>query len=101
MILLDELIEVLQRDKFARHLARVGGTPRGLALRFAALAQLVEPVILPSPISADADDDAVIACALAAGAEIVVSGDKHLLQLQRYQTIEIITAADMLKRLPT
>jgi len=42
----------------------------------------------------DADDDHVLACALAAGAELIVSGDKHLLDLGgQYQGIPIFTPA--------
>lgn len=33
-------------------------------------------------MSIDPDDDAVLACAVAAGAELIVSGDKHLRNLK-------------------
>ena len=38
---------------------------------------------------ADPDDDAVLACAVAAHAEAVASGDPHLLQLSPFQGIPI------------
>lgn len=46
----------------------------------------------------DPDDDHVIACALAAEAEIIVSGDTDLLTLRRYRHIAILSAAQMLRR---
>jgi len=47
----------------------------------------------------DPDDNHVLACALAAKAETVVSGDKDLLDLVNYQDILILTAATALQRI--
>jgi predicted nucleic acid-binding protein len=48
----------------------------------------------------DPDDDHVLACALAAQADLIVSGDAHLLNLKNYQSIPIVAAAEALTRLP-
>jgi len=50
-------------------------------------------------VAGDADDDQVLACALAASADAIVSGDKHLRNLKTYQNIPIINAAEALARL--
>ncbi|MEA5477983.1 putative toxin-antitoxin system toxin component, PIN family [Pseudanabaena galeata UHCC 0370] len=42
----------------------------------------------------DADDDMVIECALVGNASHIVTGDKHLLSLVKYQDIAIAKAAD-------
>jgi predicted nucleic acid-binding protein len=42
------------------------------------------------------DDEAVIACALAARADLIVSGDQDLLVLKRYRRIRILNAAEAL-----
>ena len=47
-------------------------------------------------IEADPDDDVVLACAVAARAKVIVSGDSHLLTLKEYQGIEIVTARDLI-----
>lgn len=47
----------------------------------------------------DPDDDHVLACALAAQADLVVSGDSHLLDLNSYQGIPIVGAAEALERI--
>ena len=39
----------------------------------------------------DPEDDAVLACAVAARAPYIVSGDAHLLTLKRYQSIHIVS----------
>jgi predicted nucleic acid-binding protein len=38
----------------------------------------------------DPDDDPVLACALAAAAELIVSGDAHLLNLKHYHGIQVV-----------
>ncbi len=98
-ILLAELEEVLSRDKFAERLRRAGITPHELMLGYAALAQLIEPASIPRVVLADADDDAVLACAVAADAEAIVSGDSHLLKLRNFQNIPILSAAELLVRI--
>lgn len=48
------------------------------------------PIILPSPISRDPDDDKFVACALAANAKYIISGDDDLLCLKEYFGIRIL-----------
>jgi putative PIN family toxin of toxin-antitoxin system len=49
-------------------------------------------------ITADPDDDKFIICALADKCDLIISGDKHLLDLGSYHNIEIITPAAFLTR---
>ena len=50
-------------------------------------------------ITTDPDDNKIIECALVGSATHIVTGDKkHLLPLQNYQGIHIVTAADFLQR---
>ena len=58
---------------------------------------MVEPAIVPRVVR-DADDDQVIAAALAAQADLIVSGDDDLLAIGSYQGIRILTAAEALRR---
>ena len=62
---------------------------------------LVEPLSLPRIVPEDADDDQVIAAAVAAHAHMIVSGDRHLLALRAFEAIEIVTAAAAIERLLT
>jgi uncharacterized protein len=54
-------------------------------------AELVPDKALPRPVCSDRDDDKFIACALAGKSKVIVSGDKHLLNVSGFQGIEIIT----------
>ena len=78
------------------------GTPRRLLEQgFAAGAILrkVESPPLSAPVCRDPDDDAVLACALAAQAGLIVSSDKDWLALERFQRIPIVSAAQALAKL--
>ncbi|MBN1238863.1 MAG: putative toxin-antitoxin system toxin component, PIN family [Gammaproteobacteria bacterium] len=98
--LIAELEEVLAREKFAKRIAEVGSSVVEMVGDYLALAKLVRPAAHPSVVR-DPDDDEVIACALAAEAEVIVSGDADLLALGTYQDIAILTATQMLRRIAT
>ena len=98
-ILLAELTRILKRAKFTKVVTASGLGIEGLVLGYAELALLVEPVPIPPTIISDPDDDHVLACALSAQADLIVSGDKHLLDLGAFQNIEIIAAAQFMERL--
>jgi len=50
-------------------------------------------------IPADPADERVLACAVDAGADLIVSGDMHLLALGDYQGISILAVRGFLERL--
>ena len=53
--------------------------------------ELFSPAPLTEKVCDDADDDKFIACALAGKANLIVSGDKHLLKVKNYRGIEIVS----------
>jgi putative PIN family toxin of toxin-antitoxin system len=59
----------------------------------AAIAVLAEGV-LATPVCRDLDDDLILACATAASAEYLVSGDKDLLVLERHDSCRILSPRD-------
>ena len=97
--LLDEFADVISRDKFAAVLARTTHTSQALVLKLRESAELVASAPLPRPVSRDPDDDHVIAAAVAAQAEWIVTGDRDLLVLGSYEGIAIITPAQALRAL--
>ena len=52
--------------------------------------EIVTAPPLPEPVTADPDDNMFIACALAGNTKLIVSGDKHLLDINGYQDIEVL-----------
>ncbi|MFZ2050706.1 MAG: putative toxin-antitoxin system toxin component, PIN family [Solirubrobacteraceae bacterium] len=58
------------------------------------------PVATPPAITGDPDDDVVLACALAADVQVLVSGDRrHLLPVGQHQGVRIITPQALLAEL--
>ena len=88
--LLDELAGVLAREKFAARVTRLRTTVNELITGYVKIAHLVLPAPIPPVVIEDPTDDAVLACALTAQAQYLVSGDAHLLSLKRHQTVEIV-----------
>lgn len=56
----------------------------------------IEELIVPE--LRDPDDTVVLATAITANAEVIITGDRDLLILQEYQNIQIMTATDFLER---
>ncbi len=52
-------------------------------------------------IPEDPADETVLACAVDAQADVIVSGDRHLLDLGSYRSIPILTVRQFLERLET
>jgi putative PIN family toxin of toxin-antitoxin system len=98
--LLLELRETLQHPKFAQRLAGRGETAESVAVRFRAACHEATPArITPPGALRDPDDVHVLACAVAAEANAIVTGDNDLLALGSFEGIPILRAADALKLL--
>ncbi len=95
-VLVAELHGVLAYPKFANRLSANDDSVDRCVGRFMAIANLTPTAIIEGAVTADPDDDHVIACALSARADAIVSGDAHLLNLKGFQGIRIVTAASAL-----
>ena len=98
-VLLDELADVLPRTKFSDRVAASKLSIRQLVRRYARLAARVIPAEIHPVIIADPDDDAVLTCALAAAANLIVSGDNRVRNLKHFHRIPILNAAQALVRI--
>ena len=95
--LLAELREVLSRSKFKSYVT---------AAEVAGYVELIEhaatvhedPSPAEKPLSADPDDEYLIDLARAASADVLVSGDSHLLVLR--DVVPVMTPAEFLATLP-
>jgi uncharacterized protein len=90
--IMEETLRVL-RDKLAftpEELADAAGILQSL--------ELVHPIQGLNAVPGDPDDNKIIECAVAANADVIVSGDKHLLELKNYGNIPIIKVSDFLAR---
>ncbi len=99
-VLLDELAHTLGYSKFAARIESFGTSIAALVAQYAAVVSLIVPTSVLRVVAGDADDDHVIAAAVAARAELIVTGDrKHLLPIGSHRGIAIVTARDVVERL--
>lgn len=98
--LLAELLDVLGRTHIAPRMQHSGLTAAAAVADLREVARVVAPVTVPRVVPTDPDDDHVLAAALAAGADLIASGDRRdLLPLGSYEGIPIVTAREALERL--
>lgn len=91
---LAEFAEVLRRPKFAKRLRAAGLSVDYPVRHFTDLAHLVEPFPVGNIIIDDPDDNVILGCAKAANAQAIVSGDRHLLALKKFEGISVYRAAE-------
>jgi len=101
-----KIIPVLSRETFAEFEA-VLEYPK-FSLTRQEIKVLIEEELLPyfevieitddvEGICRDTNDDKFIACAVSASADFIVTGDKDLLYMGKYKSVEIISASVLLK----
>lgn len=97
--LLDELAAMLGKKKLAKYVAATGLSAEQMLANYRRIATLVTAKQLEQQVSRDADDDAVLACALAARADLIISGDDDLLVLKSFDGISIVTSAQAVQQI--
>lgn len=98
-VLLDELKATLERPKLAKAIEATGLDIAGILEDYRRLATLTRPAPLEKAWSRDPDDDHVIACALAARADFLVTGDDDLLALDKVEGVAILSVSAMMMEL--
>ena len=68
-------------------------------LKCGGLAEVIDPPPLPHPVCRDPDDDEVLALAIAAKVDLIVSGDNDLLSLGNFEGVPIIAPAHAVRRI--
>jgi putative PIN family toxin of toxin-antitoxin system len=98
-MLLAELTDVIGRPKFDTILARTSTSHERLLADVRRMTEIVEPPPLPQPVCRDPDDDEVLALAIAARVDLIVSGDNDLLSLGSFEGIPIVAPSEALGRI--
>jgi len=90
-------------DEYYRVGARLSEQHPGVDLNpvlalLAVEAEIVDAPALATGVCADPDDDKFLACALAADVRVVVSGDRHLLDVSPWESVEVLTPRQFVAR---
>jgi uncharacterized protein len=90
--ILDEMADVLAR--------KFNASPDEIAESRAVIkeaARTVTPTVTLDVVKEDPADNKILECAVTAGSEYIVTGDKDLLRLGQYDAIRIINVSDFLE----
>jgi len=93
---LSELESVLQYSKFIPFLQKMEVNVDKLINRLSERAIVSSKNLKIKVITEDPSDNKFLACALIVKASYIVSGDKHLLNLKKFQNIPILTPKQFL-----
>jgi putative PIN family toxin of toxin-antitoxin system len=97
--LLEELADVLTRPSLVKQLATIDKQAADVLQDYVSAVEIIRAEPLAQPVCRDPDDDDVLALALAAQADLIVSGDQDLLVLGQFEAIPIVTARQALEQL--
>lgn len=90
--ILDEFAEkLILKFKFSQDMAQLA------VEEVRSYSRLVEISTTLKAVAADLDDDMVVECAEVGSATYIVTGDKHLLALEKYGEIEIVKASEFIE----
>lgn len=99
-VLIDELAETLARPRFLRRVRESGMSVAELVGAYGAASFIVDPPDVPRVVAGDLDDDHVIAAAVTARADRIVTGDRaHLIPLGSHRGIAIVSPRRCLEEL--
>ena len=89
-----EVSKVLQYPQVSKILRKTGIQEKDVLRILAANSRRVEPKVELHIVNGDEEDNKILECALAARADIIVSGDKHLLNLGKFKKTRILAARE-------
>lgn len=99
--ILEELKGVLARKKFTEKLENSELTVEKAITKINLLSTIIEPRRKLRVITADPEDNRILECASVAQVNFIISGDHHLLDLKRFEDVEILTSKEYLRRIST
>jgi putative PIN family toxin of toxin-antitoxin system len=94
LIVCPVILQEFERVRIKKFSATRNEAKNALEIISGAIHTLIHPSQLVQSVCRDPDDDAILACALEAPADYLVTGDMDLLELKVFKKIQIITPRD-------
>jgi uncharacterized protein len=95
--IVEEYHETLKSDYITDKVIRKSLSTNEVAIKIINNAVFIVPSSKINEIKEDPDDNMILECAVEGKAEIIVSQDRHLLNLKEFQGIKIFTPEDFLE----
>lgn len=89
--ILDELVRVLNRKGFEAKVPQILDD-------LGKISTMVEPTLTLNAVKDDPQDNHIVECAVAAKADVIITGDKDLLRMSQYEGIQIWQVSEFLQR---
>jgi putative PIN family toxin of toxin-antitoxin system len=89
--IMDELVRVLNRKGFEAKVPQILDY-------LGKISTMVEPALTLNAVKDDPKDNHIVECAVAAKANVIITGDKDLLRMGQYEGIQILQVSDFLQR---
>lgn len=90
--IMSEVYRVLHYAKFQEYIVNQSSSPGELFTKIASLCRIIHVDEVVKGVCTDKEDEKFLSCALAGDVGVLVSGDKHLLDLMEYQSVRIVSA---------
>jgi uncharacterized protein len=84
-----EISKVIFYSDIAKVLAKADSNQKEALRAVKAGSIIVKPKVKLNIVKEDPEDNKILECAVTAGADVIVSGDKHLLQLGKFKKTKI------------
>jgi putative PIN family toxin of toxin-antitoxin system len=94
--ILIEISKVLTYPKITRILAASEINAKHILRTIATNTTLVDPKIKVKLIDEDPEDDKILECALTVSADIIITGDTHLIKIGKFKQTKIISPREFL-----
>jgi putative PIN family toxin of toxin-antitoxin system len=86
-----EISKVLQYPKVSTVIRKTGLNEKDLLRILKVNSIKVKPEVKLHAVNQDVKDNKILECALAANADVIVTGDKHLLSMGKFKRTKILT----------
>ena len=96
--IIDKAVEVLRRDHISAALNMAEADIRTLQATLLTRSLLTPHQLILDVVKDDPEDNTIIVAAIEGDADCIISGDRHLTNLDRYQDIPICTPTEFIDR---
>ena len=95
--IIKEYVGVLEYEEIKDKIRDKNLVMRRTVSKIISLSTIIEPTKKFSVVQDDPDDNKILEAAVAGGVDFIVSNDKHLLNLQEFENILIVSPDDFIK----